>query len=103
MQTPLEKIAQYSQGMFETVKDIAKYPENRAGLIKRLNDHFEVLEDAMFELNDEDLIVPSTEEITMEDVDIVFSRPKRSTRTVEDFDETPDTEEEVYLGGQSDE
>lgn len=77
MPTPLEKIAEYSKCMADIVSDISKHPENRAGLIKRLNDHFEVLEDAMFELNDEDLELP--------------------------YDETPDAQGEVYLGGQSDE
>ena len=78
--TTLEKIAEYGKLIADIATTIPVVPENRDGLIKRLNDHFEVLEDLIFALNDEDLIVPEEKE----------------------WDETEDPKEEIYMGGQSD-
>lgn len=57
--TTPEKIAEYGKLIADIATTIPVVPENRDGLIKRLNDHFEVLEDLIFALNDEDLEVPT--------------------------------------------
>lgn len=97
--TTPEKIAEYGKLIADIATTIPVVPENRDGLIKRLNDHFEVLEDLIFALNDEDLIVPEVIPGTMDALDKLTIR--KSTRTADEDEWSCDSSEHERQEGNS--